>query len=101
MLRHRAYLLLTGGAVLLVLITFANIGLYLGNRSLQADVAARGQFIQGTVQLQGLYQEMVKSLAGLAVRNGGDPQLKDLLSKHGFNVSADRPASGTAQSGAR
>jgi len=101
MLRRGEYLLLTGGAVLLVLLSFCNIGLYYGNRSLQNDVTSRSQYIQASVQLQGLYQEMVKALADLSVRNSGDPELKDLLSRHGFNVVADRPAPGASQKGAR
>ncbi len=90
MLRSGQHLVLTVGAIVLLLLTLANIALFVSNRSLQQDLNSRGQYIQETVQLQNLYQEMVKALADLSVRKN-DPQLKELLSKHGITVNVETP----------
>jgi hypothetical protein len=69
-----------------------NIRLVLMNRDDQASVNGRAQYIQQTVQLQGLYQDIIKALADLAVRNK-DEQLRDLLSRNGMSISV-APAAG-------
>ena len=57
------------------------------NRNAQAQVAQRQQFIQQSVQLEGLYRDIVKGLADLSIRNQ-DKALGDLLSSQGITVNA-------------
>jgi ABC-type transport system involved in cytochrome bd biosynthesis fused ATPase/permease subunit len=60
------------------------------NRSLRAEVDTRQQYLQQSVQLEGLYNDMVRALAELSARNN-DTQLRTLLQKNGitYNVNAD------------
>jgi hypothetical protein len=61
------------------------------NQTLRTEVEGRAQYIQQSEQLQGLYQQMIKALADLSVRNKDD-QLRDLLSKEGISVTVNPPA---------
>jgi hypothetical protein len=81
-------------AAVAVALTATNIVLYGQNRDLQTEIAGRAQYVQQSVQLQALYQEIVKALADLSVRNK-DNALVDLLSRRGITVSVTPPA-GTA-----
>ena len=80
-------LLAAGGLVLMI----ANMILFSLNRTAQAEVTGRAQYIQQTAQLEPLYREMVKALGELAVRNN-DTQLRDMLAKHGVVVTLAGPA---------
>ncbi len=86
MLRNYQYWTLSGLGVLCVGLALLDIALARGNQVRRAEVESRGQYIQQSIQLQGLYQDMVKALADLAVRNKDD-QLRDLLSKEGIDVT--------------
>ena len=76
------------GLACLVLMA-ANVTLVQLNQSARADVGQRQQYVQQSVQLEGLYREIIRSLADLAARNN-DGDVKALLQRHGisFNVSA-------------
>jgi type VI protein secretion system component VasK len=78
---------LTVGAGLTLLLAAVNIALFSANRSAQAEVAARGQYLQQTTELQGLYRQMAQALGELAVRNK-DGQLRDLLANEGLTINA-------------
>jgi len=65
------------------------------NRATQADLAQRGQYIQQSLQLEGLYREIVRALADLSVRNQ-DKALGDLLGTQGIMVNAAPPAAPAA-----
>jgi len=93
MLKSGEFLVLTAVGALALLATLANIGLVRSNRALQADANGRAQFVQQTVQLQGLYQEIVKAIADLSVRNK-DEALKDVLTQEGITVSINPTADG-------
>lgn len=83
------------GVVALVLV-IANIVLFSGNRSTQAEIAGRQQFIQQSAQLETLYQQMVRSLAELSAKNN-DAQLKSVLAAQGITFSVtpnDAPPAG-------
>ena len=69
--------------------------LFGANRSAQAELAGRARYIQTSVQLEGLYRELLKALADLAVRNQ-DPALTQLLSSQGITVSASPVSAGAA-----
>lgn len=91
MLNKIEYWSLTGSALLLVMLVLINTTLVLANRSTQADVNGRSQYIQQSIQLNGLYNEIVKALADLSARNQ-DAQLKELLAKHGITFTVNAPA---------
>ena len=85
----------TALGALAVGLALLNMALFVTNRRLQADVASRSQYIQQSTQLQTLYQEIVKALADLSVRNK-DEQLKELLNREGITVSVSPPGTGAA-----
>jgi len=61
------------------------------NRATQADLAQRSQYVQQSLQLEGLYRELVRALADLSVRNQ-DKALGDLLSAQGITINAPTAA---------
>ena len=73
------------GAVTLVLVLI-NCALFLTNRSTQIDINNRQQFIQQSIQLEGLYREIVKALADLSIKNN-DRQIKDMLTSQGITIT--------------
>ncbi len=80
----------------------ANIALGLGNASARADVTQRQQYVQQSVQLEGLYKEIIRALAELGARNN-DADVKALLLRHGitFNVNAAPTAAANPAAPAR
>ncbi len=91
MLRKSEFWLLTVLAILAACTAAINIVLFQNNRAAQAEVSSRQQYIQQSIQLHGLYTEMVKAIADLAVRNQ-DAELGNLLSSQGISVSPAPPA---------
>jgi hypothetical protein len=91
------HLIVTLLALLCLGAVVANITLSLGNRSAQAEVAQRQQFVQQSAQLEGLYREIVRALAELAARNNDAP-VREMLQRHGISYSVNAPSS--AQSAA-
>jgi hypothetical protein len=85
--------LLTVIAAVSAVFTIANMLLFQNNRATQLEVSARQQYIQQSVQLQGLYGEMVRAIADLAVRNQ-DAELAGILKSQGISVggAANTPA---------
>ena len=80
-------------AALAIVLAFTNMVLFERNRSLQQEVSSRTQYIQQSVQLEGLHREIVNAIANLAVRNKDDA-LKTILTQQGitFNVGQPEPA---------
>lgn len=70
-----------------------NVYLLRGNRAVQQEIAARQQFVQQSVQLEGLYREIVRALAELAARNN-DADVRAMLARHGitYTVNPQAPA---------
>ena len=66
----------------------ANVALGVSNGAARADVAQRQQFVQQSVQLEGLYREIIRALAELGARNN-DGDLKALLQRHGITYSVN------------
>lgn len=83
------------GAVCLAAMVI-NIALGYGNALARADVTQRQQFVQQSVQLEGLYREIVRALAELGARNN-DSDVKALLQRHGITFSVNAPAAPSAQ----
>jgi hypothetical protein len=78
-----------GGVALLLLA--ACIVLATLNRGLQAEIGTRQQFVQQSVQLEGLYREIVRALAELGARNNDDA-VRALLQRHGISYTVNAPA---------
>lgn len=70
-----------------------NMFLYSGNRGLSERISGRSQYVQQSLQLEGIYQSLVRGLAELAARNS-DEQLRELLVSQGitFTVNPPQPA---------
>ena len=60
-------------------------------RGLRADIETRQQYVQQSLQLEGLYREIVRALAELGARNN-DEQVRGLLQQHGISYTANPPA---------
>ena len=86
MLTRMQYLVLTTLASIALVLMVASMILFSQNRTAQAEVAARAQYVQQALQLQPLFQEMVKALADLAVRRGDD-SLRELLVSQGVQMT--------------
>ncbi len=103
MLNKWQYNLLTALGALALMLAIANATLFTNNRSAQAELAQRQQFIQQTGPLEGLYRDIVKALAEMAVK-GNDKQVLDMLAAQGLSVTvntpdAPAPANSTAKKG--
>lgn len=88
MLKPWQYTLLNALGALALLLVIANGALFTQNRDAQQQVNARQQFLQQTTALEGLYRDIVKSLAELAIKNN-DAQLLQMLASQGINVSVN------------
>ncbi|MDP2368347.1 hypothetical protein [Rhodoferax sp.] len=73
----------------------ANVALGHSNGSARADVTQRQQYVQQSVQLEGLYREIIRALAELGARNN-DGDVKALLQRHGITYSVNAPAAPAA-----
>jgi len=86
--------ILTGLAVLMLLLVLVNILISLGNQSLRMEVNERQQFLAQSMQLEGLHREIITVLATVALKTNND-QLKSLLASQGINLGqAPPPAAG-------
>jgi hypothetical protein len=65
------------------------------NQSLRREVDSRSQYIQQTMQLEGLQREIVNAIANLAVRNKDDA-LKTILTQQGITINIGQPQPTTA-----
>ena len=91
MLKNWQFWTLTTIALLAAIVGVANAMLFTGNRTAQTEIAGRQDYIQKSVQFEGLYREIVKALADLSVRNQ-DQDLRNLLAAHGISVTLPPPA---------
>jgi hypothetical protein len=87
---------LTGLAVLLLLLVLVNILISLGNQSLRAEVSERQQFLAQSMQLEGLHREIITVLATVALKTNND-QLKSLLASQGINLGQSPPPAAGAK----
>ena len=79
-------IVLTGLAVLVLLLVIVDILLMAGNQSLQLSVSERQQYIAETIQLEALNRQVIGVLAEMALKTN-DGQLKELLAGVGVNLS--------------
>lgn len=80
--------ILTAGGALALLLVIANVGLSINNREARAEVDARQQYINDTVQLSRLNNQIVQALANLAVQTG-DESITRLLADNGITISTE------------
>jgi hypothetical protein len=86
MLKKSEFWILTALAVIGAALAITNMMLFQGNRAAQNEIAGRQQYVAQSVQLEGLYREIVKALADLSVK-GQDSDLRALLAGQGITVS--------------
>jgi hypothetical protein len=79
---------LSGGALLLVL---ANSLLVESNRTVQAEVNQRQQFINQSIQISKIHETLVRSLAQAAVGRNDD-KLRSLLAEAGITINTNSNA---------
>ena len=93
MLRATQFWVLSATACVVLALVIVNMLLFRSNTGLQREVNERQMYIQQSVQLEGLYRDIVKALAELSVKNN-DEHLKALLSSQGitFTASGQTPA---------
>ena len=89
-------LVLTGLAVLMLVLVLVNILMSLGNQSVRAEVNERQQFLAQSMQLEGLHREIITVLATVALKTNND-QLKSLLASQGINFGQPPPPAGSAK----
>ncbi len=88
MLKKWEFWALTLLALLTAIFVLTNMVLFTTNRAAQTEVAGRQEYVQQTVQLEGLYRDIVKALADLSVRNQ-DEDLKGLLAAQGISITVN------------
>jgi hypothetical protein len=95
-LKPAQYWLLSALAALCLVMVGVNAAVYFTNRSSQALLSARAQYIQQTQPIGALYQEIAKALASLAMEHHDD-EIKALLAEEGFTISPTpaAPAAGS------
>lgn len=90
MLKPNQHQILTGLALLVLILAGTNAVLFNGNRHLQNDIATRGQYIQQSLQLEPIYQSMIRGLAELSAKHN-DAQLSQLLASQGISFTVNVP----------
>jgi type VI protein secretion system component VasK len=94
---RRSSFWVTLAAAVALALTVVNMVLFDGNRTLQAEISTRAQYIQQTVQIEAVNRELINALANLSVRNK-DEALRTVLSQHGITVNVSGSAVGSASS---
>ena len=89
MLKKWEFWTLSSVSGLVMVLVLVNITLSMVNRSAQNEISSRQQFIQGSIQLEGLYKDIVNALANLSVKNN-DAQLKELLTSKGISITQNK-----------
>jgi len=92
--------LLTVLGVAALLLVLANALLFTQNRSAQGALSQRQLFVQQTVPLEGLYRDIVKALAEMAVK-GNDRQVLNMLAAQGLSVTVNSPSANSNEIPAR
>jgi hypothetical protein len=95
MLRAVEFWTLSAISLLVLALVLVNVGLARANSRLQQEVNDRQLYIQQSLQLEGLYRDMVKALADLAVQNKDD-RLRDLLARQGITLNVNAPPAAPA-----
>ena len=86
--------LLVGLGALALLLVIANGVLFTQNRAAQAALNRRQAFVQQTVPLETLYNEIVRTLAQMGVK-GNDREVLNMLAAQGLTVTVNAPNAGS------
>jgi ABC-type Na+ efflux pump permease subunit len=78
--------LLSITVALALVMVLLSISLFLSNRSVQAEVNSRQQYINDSIKINRLSNQLIQSLANLSAQTKDD-KLKGLLSAHGIQFS--------------
>jgi len=84
-------------SVLALVLVVTNISLFLSNRAAQTEVNARQQYINDSIKLNRLSNQLIQSLANLSAQ-AGDKEIKDLLAVHGIQFTVNSPATSGKES---
>ena len=96
MLGKQQFRLLCGLGCAALLLAGIDIGLVVTNRATQNEYNTRAQYIQQSLQLEPVYQNLIRTLAELSVRQN-DAQLRGLLSAQGISFSVANPEAKSAE----
>ncbi len=77
-----------------VLLAFVNVMLYFSNGALEDRAEARMQYIEQAKSIGSLYRQVAQALAHLAIAKN-DPDVKNLLTSEGFNLTPSSSATGS------
>lgn len=80
------YWVLTGVAITALILVVINIGVSTINADVRKEANERRQFINQSVQLGRLHNQLVQGLATLSSRSG-DEELRSVLAGHGISFS--------------
>ena len=80
--------------------TGTSIGLTQHNAGLRRAMAEQQQYVQQSVQLEGLYREIIRALAELGARNN-DQDVRALLQKHGIRYTVNPAVAAGPNAGVR
>jgi hypothetical protein len=92
MLSSMEFRLTTGLSLLALVLVIVNAVLVQSNQAAQVDLSTRAQYVQQSLQLEPIYQALVRGLANAAA--GGDAQIGTLLSTQGITFSTQRKEGG-------
>jgi hypothetical protein len=80
--------LLTILAALALVLAVTDIVMFSSNQTSQNEFNGRAQYIQQSLQLEPIYQGVIRSLAELSAKNN-DEQIKNLLASQGINFTVN------------
>jgi len=86
-----AFVIATALASLALLMVLVNSWLVLANQSIRSEVEVRQQYINQSIQLSRVNQELINALAGAVARNN-NAAIRDLLAQNGITVNVTQQA---------
>ena len=88
MLMQWQFRLLTGLSALALVLALTDIVMFSGNQKSQNEFNGRTQYIQQSLQLEPIYQGIIRSLAELSAKTN-DQQIRNLLASQGINFTVN------------
>jgi len=88
MLMHWQFRVLMGLSVLTLVLALTDIVIFNSNQKSQNEFNGRAQYIQQSLQLEPIYQSIIRSLAELSAKTN-DEQIKNLLASQGINFTVN------------
>jgi len=86
MLMQWQFRLLTGLSALALVLALTDIVMFNSNQKAQNEFSGRTQYIQQSLQLEPIYQGIIRSLAELSAKTN-DQQIRNLLASQGINFT--------------